>query len=100
MNGRRLALVTLVLISLDFGTPFVGGAFTFESSAEGLRAARHHEAVLVQAARVPDPPRISGDRAVRPVMKPRREAPGPEHSALALPRCLAQSDPVAPSEDH
>jgi len=100
MNGRRLALVTLVLITLDFGNPFVGGAFTFESSAEGLRAPRPHEGGLVHAARLPDPPRTDGDRAVRPAVKPRRETPGPEHSAVALPRCLAQSDPLAPSEDH
>jgi hypothetical protein len=100
MNGRRLALVSLVLISLDFGNPFVGGAFTFESSAEGLHASRHQEEIPVQAARVPDPLRVSGDRAVRPVFTLRREAPGPEHSAVTLPRCLAQSDPVPLSEDH
>ena len=100
MNGRRLALVTLVMISLDLGNPFIGGAFTFESSAEGLHVARHQDGVLVQAARVPDPPPVTGARAVRLVMTPRRETPGPAHSTATLPRCLAQSDPVPPSEDH
>jgi hypothetical protein len=100
MNGRRLALVSLVLISLDFGNPFVGGAFTFGSSTEALHVARHQDRILVQAARVPDAPRISGDGAVRPMRTPRCEAPGPEHSAVTLPRCLAQSDPVPISEDH
>ena len=40
MAARRIALMVFLLVCLDFGDPFVGGAFTFESSADGIQHRR------------------------------------------------------------
>lgn len=102
MSVRRLSFVLLMLLSLDFGNPFVGGAFTFEGSEEGIH--RRHESAA--------PDRLPGDVLDRPAVesrrlvsraleadhRPRRE---PLRWAFVLPRSNAESDvPSAPSDDH
>lgn len=102
MIVRRLAFLVLLLISLDFASPFVGGAFTFESSAEGLRDHRQGEGAPVRPARAPAPPRLDDARLLRPAPESTRPTrSGSQHSVLALPRAQVRVDAsTAPSEDH
>src|SRR4029434_9493703 len=72
MRVRRLAFWLFLFFAVDLGTPFVGGAFTFEAdtSAEGLRlhreraGARRQPALMPQAGSVargsPSPRRAGG----------------------------------------
>lgn len=55
MRVRRLVLLIAFYISLDFGSPFIAGAFTFnaDESVEGVHA--HRQQVQVKAVSVPLP---------------------------------------------
>ena len=55
MPAPRFALFVLFLVCLDFGNPFVGGAFTFESSADGIQPRREPVAQGAPSTQAPRP---------------------------------------------
>ena len=102
MAVRRLSLVLFMLLSLDFGNPFVGGAFTFEGSEEGIHRRQESAAPDCLPGDVLGRPAIESrhlvSRALEAEQRPRRQ---PLRWAFALPRSNAESDASpAPSDDH
>ena len=102
MSARRLSFLLLLLLSLDFGTPFLGGAFTFEASAEGVHRRRESAPPAIQAGDLIDRPVGESVRLVSRSLEAghhaRREPP---RWGLTLPRSRARADvPPATSEDH
>jgi hypothetical protein len=65
MRANRLTLGLLMFVVLDFSSPFIGGAFTFDpaGSAEGLHNELGRSAVRILAARPAPAP--GADVAVR-----------------------------------
>jgi hypothetical protein len=104
MAARRPTyVILLLLLSLDFATPYLGGAFTFEGSGEGL-CHRRESAVAPLAAPLSIPKPAAGllSVATTPTVDFRpRASHEPIGCVLALPRAQARIDPRhAPSDDH
>jgi hypothetical protein len=100
MVRRRLALLLLLYVSLDFANPLMPGAVTFDpsGSVDGLRAPR----VRVAApAAVPAPPRLELADAERPVFRAPRPVGERRHlGPRARPRVSAQPADADVGEDH
>ena len=104
MRLRRLAFWLFLLVSVDFGTPFLGGAFTFEAetSAEGLRLHRDRSEARSQPAQMPQPIPLASARIAHfiPDQNERSAAPA-SRWVTTLPRARVLPDPPsAPSDDH
>jgi hypothetical protein len=99
MFGRRLALLLLVYVSLDFANPFMPGAVSFESGfVEAAGADRHRPAAATAATA--SPPRNG------PVLAPERPLP-PARPGTVRRRIFPSAghempsfDPASPAEDH
>jgi hypothetical protein len=104
MRVRRLAFWLFLFFAVDLGTPFVGGAFTFEAdtSAEGLRFHRDRAGARSQPALMPQPVSVAPEPVSRrgPARIERSRAAA-LHWVTALPRARVLPDPPsAPSDDH
>jgi hypothetical protein len=104
MRVRGLAFCLFLLVTVDFSTPFLGGAFTFEaeSSAEGLRLHRDRAEARSQPALTPQPVPIAPERisGLTPEQS-ERAAASPSRWVAALPRARVLPEaPSAPSDDH
>lgn len=99
MFGRRLALLLLVYVSLDFANPFMPGAVSFESGFVEAAGADRHRPAAATAATV-SPPR-SG-----PVLAPERPLPPTRPGSVRrriLPRArhgMPSLDLASPADDH
>jgi hypothetical protein len=74
MRVRRLTLLIAFYITLDFGSPFIAGAFTFnaDESVDGVHA--HRQQVKVKAVSVPMPlPERAENKRVPTLAPPRHE---------------------------
>jgi|SRR4026207_77719 hypothetical protein len=104
MRAHRFAFWLFVFVSVDFGTPFVGGAFTFDasSSAEGVRVRYESGEARGGVPCLPPSGRIEPNRKVG--MAPSRIGQSPRSTECWMvdrPRALALSEaPPARSEDH
>ena len=102
MNSWRLALLLVVCVSLDFGSPFITGAFRFnaDDSLDGLSST----AGRIQPRRfaAAPPPVPMRDQSVRPLVPGRRAVGrGPEPWLVKLPQSHApESRPPSSTEDH
>jgi hypothetical protein len=100
MVCRRLALLLLLYVSLDFANPLMPGAVTFDpaGSVDGLRAPR----VRVAApAAVAAPARLEPADAERPVLRmPRPVGEGRDLDLRARPRVSVQPADADVGEDH
>lgn len=74
MRARRLALLIVLYIGLDFGSPFIAGAFMFnaDESMEGVHAHRQQVKFTVVSVPMPAPARAETGR-VAALPPPRRE---------------------------
>ena len=101
MPARRLATVVLLLVSLDFGNPFVGGAFTFESSADGLQCRRESGDRQIPSAQAPQPVRLETSASPAWVSESRsRTRHAPARLTVTSGSVRARSDLPAASEEH
>ena len=104
MKAHRLAFWLFVFFSVDFGTPFVGGAFTFDagSSAEGVRVRVERGEAHGRMPSLPPSGRIEPDRKIG--MTPSRAGRSPrptEDWMVDRPRTHGRSEaPPVRSEDH
>ena len=104
MRARRVAFWLFVFVSVDFGTPFVGGAFTFDagSSAEGVRVRYESGEAQGRIPCLPPSGRVEPDRKVGRTSG--RTGPSPRLTECWMvdrPRAHALSEaPPARSEDH
>ena len=102
MISWRLVLLVAVCVSLDFGSPFIAGAFRFsaDDSLEGLSS----PAGRIQPGRCATPPPLVPMRAptVRPLVPPHRAAArGPEPWVVEIRQSHApESRPPSSIEDH
>jgi hypothetical protein len=104
MRVRRVAFWLFLFVTVDFGTPFLGGAFTFEAdtSAEGLRLHRDRAEVRSQPALTARPVPIAPERisGLTPEQS-ERAAASPSRWVAALPRARVLPEaPSAPSDAH
>ena len=98
---RRLATLVLLLVSLDFGNPFVGGAFTFESSADGIQGRRESVDRQIPSAQAPLPVRLDTSTSPAWVSESRsRTRHAPVRLIVISGSVHARSDLPAPSEEH
>jgi hypothetical protein len=101
---RRLAFGLLLFVAADFGTPFIGGAFTFdaETSVEGLRLDRDRAMTGGQRVLMPLPIPIESERVARPAPEQiERSSATALRWVTALPRARVLADPPSAfSEDH
>lgn len=104
MRVRRLAFWLFLFVAVDFGTPFVGGAFTFEAdkSAEGLRFHRDRAEARSQPALMPQPASVASEPVSRRASAQiERSRTASLRWVTALPRARVLPDPPsAPSDDH
>jgi hypothetical protein len=102
MRVRRLALWLLLFVAVDFGTPFIGGAFTFdaETSAEGLGFHRDRAMARSQPALLPVP--VGLELVLRRATEQtERTSTSALRWVTALPRArILPEPPSAPSDDH
>lgn len=93
MISRRLVLLVVVCVSLDFGSPFIAGAFRFDAgdSLEGLSS----PAGRIQPGRfaAPPPPLPTRGPRMRPLV-PERGPAGRGHEQWVVE--LRQSHAPAP----
>ena len=101
---RRLAFWLFLFVTVDFGTPFLGGAFTFEAetSAEGLRLYRDRSEARTQPALMPQPVPPASARISRLIPEQNERSAAPSSRwVTTLPRARVLPDPPsAPSDDH
>ena len=99
MSARRLALVVILYLGLDLTNPFVGAAFSFEDSAEGL-ATRH---VRLQRqdgpALLPEPPTSPSALMARRLSARAPRARAERRVDLRRGHAAADPPPLS-SEDH
>ena len=104
MTLRRFAFWLLLFLAVDFGTPFLGGAFTFEAetSAEGVRLLRDRVEARGQPALIPQPVPIAAARVSLPAREQNeRSRASTLQWVTALPRArVLPEGPSAPSDDH
>jgi hypothetical protein len=104
MRVRRLALWLLLFVAVDFGTPFIGGAFTFdaEMSAEGLGFHRDRAMARSQPALMPLPVPVGSELVSRHATgQTERTNASALRWVTALPRArILPEPPSAPSDDH
>ena len=102
MRLSRLALLIALYISLDFASPFIAGAFTFnaDESVDGVHA--HRQQVKVNAASVPMPmPERAENERVPTLATPRHEIRPLGEWFVELRRAHAPTAaPASISEDH
>jgi hypothetical protein len=103
MRRHRIALAVLLYVSADFGSPFVGAAFTFDPTAsiEMLQHQRERAAgrdILASLSRVPG---VEANRLPLAAIARTNRHRLPTDRGPDLPRAQTFSDdPPAPSEDH
>lgn len=104
MSGcRRLTLLLILCLGLDFGSPFIPGAFRFEmdESLDGLPSHVRQTRSDRPAAPMPVPP-IREVSRVRPLIQSRGPAGRPHEEWLVDLRQshAPASDPPSSPEDH
>lgn len=104
MRMRRIAFGLFLFVAVDFGTPFIGGAFTFdaETSVEVLRLHRDRAMTGDLPLLMPLPVPTEPERVVRPAPEQIERSSAAElRWVTALPRALVLADPPSAfSEDH
>lgn len=104
MDARRLALLLVVYLTLDFANPLMPGAVRFEGgSVEAVRADRARPVTpAVPVSLHPSPePVIDRVAHVRAHDRPSPIPEPPRHAVTRIRRAPAASaDPPAVSEDH
>jgi hypothetical protein len=102
MRVRRLALLIALYITLDFASPFIAGAFTFnaDESVDGVHA--HRQQVRVKAISVPMPmPERAESVPVPRLVPPRHEVRPLTEWFVDLRRAHSPTATTASvSEDH
>ena len=102
MRLSRLALLIAFYVSLDFASPFIAGAFTFnaDESVDGVHA--HRQQVKVKAVSVPMPmPERAENERVPSLAPPRHEIRPLGEWFVELRRSHAPTAATASiSEDH
>jgi len=104
MRVRRLAFWLVLFVGVDFGTPFIGGAFMFdaETSAEGLHFHRDRAMARSRPALMPLPVPVGELVSRRATEQTERTSASPLRWVTALPRArvVLPEPPSASSDDH
>jgi len=103
MRAKRLTLGLVICVLLDFSSPFIGGAFTFNADecSEGVRLESSH--LAPRAALGTPVPWLEGNRTIRPAPPIQGSRPRASSGWLVPPQKVASplaADPPAPGEDH
>ena len=103
MRATRLTLGLMICMLLDFSSPYIGGAFTFNADEcfEGVRLERNRPGAPVAVAT--PLPWLETGRSIRPAPPIQVTRPPASSAWLVEPRKVATSlaaDSPAPGEDH
>jgi hypothetical protein len=102
MRARRIAILIAFYLSLDFASPFIAGAFTFnaDESVEGVHAQRQEVRFTTVSVPMPVPDRAETQRMAT-VTPPRREVRPLGAWFVDLRRAHSPAASTPPiSEDH